>query len=126
MDYQNYDTILSLTLAGMVKCLYKKQQNFPISTFYSCISDSVQPLAVHSHWLLHVQPDYSGKRNTAKSCTEYSQYICSVQWILDLVTNLVSVKSVTKSRNVTKFIPTFTTKSKNGQRQNCHYIKDCH
>ena len=34
-----------------------------------------------------------------------------VQWILDLVTNLVSVKSVTKSRNVTKFIATYTTKS---------------
>ena len=49
-----------------------------------------------------------------------------LQWILDLVTILVSVKSVTKSRNVTKFTPTYTTKSKNGQRQNCHYIKDCH
>ena len=54
-----------------------------------------------------------------------------INWSIDLltfkkdgplVTNLVSVKSVTKSRNVTKFIPTFTTTSENGQRQICHYI----
>ena len=38
----------------------------------------------------------------------------SIQWIPDLVTNLVSDKSATKSRHVTKFIPTYTTISKNG------------
>ena len=31
----------------------------------------------------------------------------AVQLILDLITNLVSVKSVNKSKRVTKFIPTF-------------------
>ena len=49
-----------------------------IGALFGCISDSLQPLAVHSHQLLCVQPNDSGKRNTAKSCTEYSQYICSV------------------------------------------------
>ena len=49
-----------------------------IGALFGCISDSIQPLAVHSHQLLCVQPNDSGKRNTAKSCTEYSQYICSV------------------------------------------------
>ena len=48
-----------------------------IGALFGCISDSLQPLAVHSHQLLCVQPNDSGKRNTAKSCTEYSQYICS-------------------------------------------------
>ena len=49
-----------------------------ICALFGCISDSLQPLAVHSHQLLCVQPNDSGKRNTAKSCTEYSQFICSV------------------------------------------------
>ena len=49
-----------------------------IGALFGCISDSLQPLAVHSHQLLCVQPNDSGKRNTAKSCTEYSQYISSV------------------------------------------------
>ena len=53
-----------------------------IGALFGCISDSLQPLAVHSHQLLCVQPNDSGKRNTAKSCTECSQYICSV---VDLV-----------------------------------------
>ena len=57
-----------------------------IGAFFGCILDSLQPLAVHSHQLLCVQPNDSGKRNTAKSCTEYSQFICSVEgsplWIL--------------------------------------------
>ena len=51
---------------------------FQIGALFGCISDSLQPLAVYSHQLLFVQPNDSGKRNTAKSCTEYSQYICSV------------------------------------------------
>ena len=54
--------------------------NFPQTTTLSYNSNSLQPLAVHSHWLLCVQPNYSWKRNTAKSCTEYSQFICSVGW----------------------------------------------
>ena len=47
-------------------------------TFFGCISDSLQPLTVHCHWLWSVQPIYSGICNTAKSCTQYSQNICSV------------------------------------------------
>ena len=54
-------------------------RNFPKTPTLSCNSNSLQPFAVHSHWLLCVQPNYSWKRNTAKSCTEYSQNICSVQ-----------------------------------------------
>ena len=59
-----------------------------IGALFGCISDSIQPLAVHSHQLLCVQPNDSGKHNTAKSCTEYSQYICSVwdfdyKWLLN-------------------------------------------
>ena len=53
-----------------------------IGALFGCISDSLQPLAVHSHQLLCVQPNDSGKRNTAKSCTEYSQYICSAGYHL--------------------------------------------
>ena len=29
----------------------------------------------YSHWMLGVQPNYSGKRNTANSCTEMSMNI---------------------------------------------------
>ena len=53
-----------------------------IGALFGCISDSLQPLAVHSHQLLCVQPNDSDKRNTAKSCTEYSHYICSVVQIV--------------------------------------------
>ena len=53
-------------------------KNILVYTLFSCILDSVQPLTVHSHQLLCVQPNYSGKRNTAKSCIEHSQNICSV------------------------------------------------
>ena len=35
-------------------------------------------MTVRDHQLLYVQPNYSGKRNTAKGCTEYSRNICSV------------------------------------------------
>ena len=52
--------------------------NFLQAASLSCISNSLQTLAVDSHQLLCVQPNDSGKRNTAKSCTEYSQFICSV------------------------------------------------
>ena len=78
-DYhRRYDLLPSLTVSYMVKCLYTQQLNIQIGTFFGCISDSVQPLTVHSHRLLCVQPNYSWKRNTAKSSTEYSQFICSV------------------------------------------------
>ena len=56
------------------------QRKFWQATVYGCILDSVQPLAVCNHQLLFVQPNYSGKRNTAKSCIEYSQNICSVKF----------------------------------------------
>ena len=36
-----------------------------IGALFGCISDSLQPLAVHSHQLPCVQPNDSGKRNTA-------------------------------------------------------------
>ena len=51
--------------------------NFPQAPSLSCNSNSLQPLAVRSHQLLCLQPNDSGKRNTAKSCTEFSQFICS-------------------------------------------------
>ena len=35
-------------------------------------------MAVCNHQLFCVQPNYSGKRNTAKGCTEYRRNICSV------------------------------------------------
>ena len=75
-DYhRRYDLLPSLTVSYMVKCLYTQQIDIQIGTFFGCISDSVQPLTVHSHQLLYVQPNYSGKRSTAKSCTEYLQCI---------------------------------------------------
>ena len=80
-DYhRRYDLLPSLSVSYMVKCLYTQQLNIQIGTFFGCISDSVQPLTVRSHRLLCVEPNYSWKRNTAKSCTEYSQNICSVGW----------------------------------------------
>ena len=56
--------------------------NFLQNPTLSCTSDSLQPLTVHSHRLLCVQPMDSGKCNTAKSCTEYSHFICSVGLII--------------------------------------------
>ena len=82
-DYhRRYDLLPSLSVSYMVKCLYTQQLNIQIGTFFGCISDSVQPLTVRSHRLLCVQPNYSWKHNTAKSCTEYSQFICSVVVIM--------------------------------------------
>ena len=54
------------------------QSKIKMSTFFGCILKWLQPLTAHSRQLLCVQPNDSGKRNTAKSCTEYSQCICSV------------------------------------------------
>ena len=48
--------------------------NFLQTAKLSCTSNLLQ----RSHQLLCVQPNDSGKRNTAKSCTEYSQNTCSV------------------------------------------------
>ena len=59
-----------------------KTKKIQIGTFFGCNSGSVQPLTVHSHQLLCVKPNYSGTHNTAKSCTEYSHYICSVVQIV--------------------------------------------
>ena len=56
----------------------KPKPKIQIGALFGCISDSLQPLAVHSHQLLCVQPNDSGKRNTVKSFTEYILYICSV------------------------------------------------
>ena len=78
IDYQEYDTILSLIANCAAIPLYDLRKKIPTSTFQNCNSISLQPLTAHSHWLLWVQPNYSWKRNTAKSCTEYSQNICSV------------------------------------------------
>ena len=44
-------------------------------THWHCI---VQFEIKYCFGLYYVQPNYSWKRNTAKSCTEYSQNICSV------------------------------------------------
>ena len=65
------------------------QSKIKMSTFFGCILKSLQPLTVHSRQLLCVQPNDNGKRNTAKSCAEYSQCICSVY--LDVDTDLVRI-----------------------------------
>ena len=76
---RKYGTLQSLTLDCTIKSLYTLLQKNLTFTFFSCISNSVQPLTVHCHWLYWVQPYCCGTRNTAKSCTGYSQNICSVQ-----------------------------------------------
>ena len=70
--------LLWKTVPCMGKCLLKQKQKIQIGNLFNCNSDSVQPLTVHSHQLLCVQPNYSGTCNTAKSCTKYSHHICSV------------------------------------------------
>ena len=75
---RKYGILLSIILFWLVKCLNNQKTKIQIGALFGCISDSLQPLAVHSHQLLCVQPNDSGKCNTAKSCTEYSQFICSV------------------------------------------------
>ena len=72
LEYQKFDKPLLLKVFCSVKCLQIEQKQIPTDTFFSCNQDSSQPLTVHCCWLYSVQPDDIGKRNTAKSCTEYS------------------------------------------------------
>ena len=103
-DYhRRYDLLPSLSVSYMVKCLYTQQLNIQIGTFFGCISDSVQPyLTVRGHRLLCVQPNYSWKRNTAKSCTEYSQFICSVNsiYFLQKIFDMTNGFTVSQSSDV--------------------------
>ena len=52
IDYQEYDTILSLIANCTAIQLYDLQKKIPKGTFQNCNSISLQPLTAHSHWLL--------------------------------------------------------------------------